>query len=156
MHAAPQPCGCGGAQQSRAIPPSGAWTCLPPSRPCPHPAPYRRLAQTAGADSSGAAAISSEFDAEAQAFGAAARSNRALEELFHSGGAVLAALVSQREGLKGAQRRALDVLHALGLSDSLLRATDRRQRADRALVTACSLFTLAVFLLLLWLVRGRK
>jgi hypothetical protein len=64
--------------------------------------------------------------------------------------------VSQREGLKGAQRRALDVLHALGLSDSLLRATDRRQRADRVLVTACSLFTLAVFLLLLWLVRGRK
>ena len=36
--------------------------------------------------------------------------------------------------LQAAQRRALDVINSIGLSDSLLRVIDRRQRMDRWIV----------------------
>ena len=36
-----------------------------------------------------------------------------------------------RERLKGAQRRALDVLHTLGLSDTVMRLIERRQSRDK-------------------------
>jgi golgi SNAP receptor complex member 2 len=35
---------------------------------------------------------------------------------------------------QAAQRRALDVINSIGLSDSLLRVIDRRQRMDRWIV----------------------
>lgn len=109
-----------------------------------------------GGERSGAAS----FDAEAQdaqasqaAFASARRGNAALEELGDVAVAVLGALASQRETLKSAQRRALDVLNTVGVSTSLLGRAERRQRGDRALVAGCSAAVLLVFVGLLYVTR---
>ena len=56
-----------------------------------------------------------------------------VQEALATGGAALAAMAGQRDTLKRAQRKALDVVHGLGLSDSLLRLIERRQKLDSAL-----------------------
>jgi Golgi SNAP receptor complex protein 2 len=58
-------------------------------------------------------------------------SRRALEEAHATGAAVLGAMAGQRERLKGAHRRVLDVLHAAGMSDSVLRLAERRLVLDK-------------------------
>jgi Golgi SNAP receptor complex protein 2 len=112
----------------------------------------------AGGDRAGGAS----FDAEAQdaqasqaAFASARRGNAALEDLGDVAAAVLGALASQRETLKSAQRRALDVLNTVGVSTSLLTRAERRQRGDRALVACCSAGVMLVFVLLLYVTRKK-
>ena len=102
------------------------------------------------------------FDAEAQdvqagqaAFASARRGNAALEDLNDVAAAVLGALASQRETLKSAQRRALDVLNTVGVSTSLLSRAERRQRGDRALVACCSAAVMLVFVLLLYVTQKK-
>jgi len=77
-----------------------------------------------------------EQEAEARAAGSVARSHAVLDEIFGQGAAVLTSLSSQRDRLKRAQRRMLDVLHAIGLSESLLIQAERRMKTDRAMVYA--------------------
>lgn len=97
-------------------------------------------------------ALAADYDAEAAAYASATRSNRALEEMLEGGSRILVAMGAQRERLKSAQRKALDVLHAAGLSDALLRVAERRQRGDAALVYGgMALTTLAFFALMFWL-----
>ena len=50
---------------------------------------------------------------------------------------------------QAAQRKALDVLHGLGLSDSLLRVIDRRQKMD-VILTYCGMALVAALLLAAW------
>ncbi|GKE10819.1 membrin-11-like protein [Tanacetum coccineum] len=77
------------------------------------------------------------FDEEAQAMQSARNSSRMLEEATATGAAILAKYSEQRERLKtskasvGAQRKALDVLNTLGLSNSVLRLIERRNRVDQ-------------------------
>ena len=106
----------------------------------------------AAADAARVAAA--DYDAEAASYGSAQRANRALEDMLDGGGRVLAAMGAQRERLKSAHRKALDVLHAAGLSDALLRAADRRQRGDAALVYGGMVATVLLFgALMYWLKR---
>lgn len=60
----------------------------------------------------------------------------------------LAALVSQRSSLKGVQRKMLDMAATLGLSNSVLRAIERRHLGDKLIIYGGMLLTLA----LLWFV----
>ncbi|GAV88738.1 V-SNARE_C domain-containing protein [Cephalotus follicularis] len=70
------------------------------------------------------------FDEEAQAMQSVRSSSRMLEESFATGTAILSKYAEQRERLKGAQRKALDVLNTVGLSNSVLRLIERRNRVD--------------------------
>jgi Golgi SNAP receptor complex protein 2 len=49
----------------------------------------------------------------------------------------------------------LDLLNSIGVSASLLRVIDRRQRMDAMLVYGGMLFTV-VLLLIIWLFSGKK
>ena len=100
------------------------------------------------------ALAASDYDAEAASYASASRANGAVEDLLDGGARVLVAMGAQRERLKAAHRKALDVLHAAGLSDALLRAADRRQRGDAALVYGGMAATTLLFVgLMLWLRR---
>lgn len=78
-------------------------------------------------------AWSAAADADAAAASSVLSSKRMVQEALATGGAALAAMAGQRDTLKRAQRKALDVVHGLGLSDSLLRLIERRQKVDSAL-----------------------
>ena len=77
------------------------------------------------------------------------RSSRSLEETFAVGAAVLASMSDQRDRIKHAQRKALDVLHSVGLSDSLLRLIERKQTMDKLIVYG-GMGVLLFLVLLLW------
>ncbi|GFR51312.1 hypothetical protein Agub_g13677 [Astrephomene gubernaculifera] len=72
-----------------------------------------------------------EMDEEAQVMGSVQRSKRYLEEMYESGTHLLAGMAGNRERLKAAQKKALDVLNTVGLGESLLRLIERRQRMDK-------------------------
>ena len=63
---------------------------------------------------------------------------------------MLRSLREQSETLKSAQRRVFDVLSLLGVSGSLLRAADRRVRADKLLVFGGIALTLGLFALFVY------
>ncbi|GLC45554.1 hypothetical protein PLESTB_001205600 [Pleodorina starrii] len=71
-----------------------------------------------------------EMDEEAQVAGSVQRSKRYLEEMFDAGTHILANMAGNRERLKSAQKKALDVLNSVGLGESMLRLIERRQRMD--------------------------
>ena len=91
---------------------------------------------------------------ESQAARSVLRSKMVLEEAFNTGAAILENMGATRERLKAAQRKAFDVLNTLGLSDSILKMADRRQRIDKALVYGGMAFIVLLFVgLVYWSVR---
>ncbi|KAG8373979.1 hypothetical protein BUALT_Bualt11G0082600 [Buddleja alternifolia] len=89
------------------------------------------------------------FDEEAQAMESVRRSSRLLEDSFATGVAILSKYSEQRDHLKRAQRKALDVLNTLGLSNSLLRIIERRNRVDKWIKYAGMLFSV-IILFIFW------
>ncbi|KAL3623478.1 Membrin-11 [Castilleja foliolosa] len=89
------------------------------------------------------------FDEEAQAMESVRRSSRVLEDSFATGVAILSKYSEQRDHLKRAQRKALDVLNTLGLSNSLLRLIERRNRFDKWIKYAGMVLTIFV-LIVFW------
>ncbi|KAM7526211.1 hypothetical protein LguiA_016113 [Lonicera macranthoides] len=89
------------------------------------------------------------FDEEAQAMQSARNSSRMLEEATATGVAILSKYSEQRDRLKRAQRKALDVLNTLGLSNSVLRLIERRNRIDKWIKYAGMVFTI-VILFVFW------
>ncbi|KAJ3685899.1 hypothetical protein LUZ61_015063 [Rhynchospora tenuis] len=71
------------------------------------------------------------FDDEAQAMQSARNSSIMLEEAYATGVAILSKYADQRDRLKRAQRKALDVLNTVGLSNSVLKLIERRHRTDK-------------------------
>ncbi|KAI5673093.1 hypothetical protein M9H77_13457 [Catharanthus roseus] len=71
------------------------------------------------------------FDDEAQAMQSVQSSSRMLDEAYATGVAVLSKYSEQRDHLKGAQRKALDVLNRSGLSNSVLRLIEKSNRIGR-------------------------
>ena len=63
---------------------------------------------------------------------------------------MLGAIGDQKERLKGAQHKMLDLLNTIGVSASLLRVADRRQRQDAMLVYGGMLVTCVTLLVLWW------
>eukprot|EP00249_Psilotum_nudum_P015020 c25123_g2_i1 orf=97-792(+) len=89
------------------------------------------LFQRMNGDSSEGARILQNFDEEAQAIQAAKNSSRMIDEAYATGTAVLAKYAEQRDRLKRAQRKALDILNTVGLSSSVLKLIERRHRTDK-------------------------
>ncbi|XP_043706817.1 membrin-11-like [Telopea speciosissima] len=71
------------------------------------------------------------FDDEAQAMQSARNSSKMLEEAYSTGVAILSKYAEQGDRLKRAQRKALDILNTVGLSASVLKLIERRNRIDR-------------------------
>ena len=78
-----------------------------------------------------------------------------MDELLAHGSNVLGALGDQRDRLKGAQHKMLDLLNSVGVSSSLLRVIDRRQRMDAILVYG-GMFCTLVVLILMYVCFGRS
>jgi Golgi SNAP receptor complex protein 2 len=63
----------------------------------------------------------------------------------------LSSLMSQRDRLKGVQKKTLDMLNYLGISNSLMRSVERRDNVDKWIVyIGMILILLLVFYLLFW------
>ncbi|XP_010553796.1 PREDICTED: membrin-11-like [Tarenaya hassleriana] len=91
------------------------------------------------------------FDEEAQAMGSVRNSKRMLEESYSTGVAILSKYSEQRERLKRAQRKALDVLNTVGLSNSVLRLIERRNRVDTWIKYAGMIATIVIlYLFIRW------
>ncbi|KAJ7960627.1 Membrin [Quillaja saponaria] len=71
------------------------------------------------------------FDEEAQAMQSVRSSARELQNANAVGEAILSSIHGQRERLKKAQRKALDVLNTVGISNSVLRLIESRHRVDQ-------------------------
>jgi len=96
-----------------------------------------------------ASAWAANADAEAGAIVSVRSSRRMLEETLATGAAALVEMAGQRDRLKAARRKALDVLHGLGASDAVLRLVERRQRGDAALAYL-GMAVVSVVLLVAW------
>eukprot|EP00210_Caulerpa_lentillifera_P003677 g3510.t1 len=79
------------------------------------------------------AAMAAQMDEESQLASSVHRSKSMLEEALETGSSILESMTGNREILKQTQRRLLDVLNTVGLSESLLKLIDRRQRGDARL-----------------------
>jgi golgi SNAP receptor complex member 2 len=76
-------------------------------------------------------------------------SKAVLEEAYQTGVGVLGAMAGQRDRLKSAHRKALDVLNAVGLSDSVLRLAERRIAVDK-LIAYGGMAGIVLFLVIIY------
>ncbi|TKY46729.1 Membrin-11 protein [Spatholobus suberectus] len=91
------------------------------------------------------------FDEEAQAIQSVRTSSRELENANALGEAILSSIHGQRERLKSAHRKALDILNTVGISNSVLRLIERRNRVDQWIKYAGMLLTVIfLFAFVLW------
>eukprot|EP00744_Colponema_vietnamica_P023313 GILI01033705.1.p1 GENE.GILI01033705.1~~GILI01033705.1.p1 ORF type:complete len:228 (+),score=25.06 GILI01033705.1:48-686(+) len=86
----------------------------------------------------------SSIDAYTRENNALKRSHTLTDEYIAHGRNILNSLSDQKDKIKGAQRKVLDVANSLGLSSSLLRIIDRRHQMDRWLVYGGMIVTLIV------------
>uniref|UniRef100_A0A0C9S4X6 Membrin n=1 Tax=Wollemia nobilis TaxID=56998 RepID=A0A0C9S4X6_9CONI len=89
------------------------------------------------------------FDEEAQAMQSVRNSSSVLEEAYATGVAVLAKYSEQRDRLKQAQRKALDILNTVGLSNSVLKIIERRHRLDKW-ISYIGMFLTVVIIIVVW------
>ncbi|GAU21596.1 hypothetical protein TSUD_131800 [Trifolium subterraneum] len=91
------------------------------------------------------------FDDDAQAMHSVRNSARELENANALGEAILSSIHGQRERLKSAHRKALDVLNTVGISNRVLRLIERRNRVDQWIKYAGMLLTVVfVLAIVLW------
>lgn len=76
------------------------------------------------------AAVALQMDTEAQMRGSIQTSKTVLQEAMDIGTTVLETMAKNREIFKRTQKRMLDMLNTVGLSESLLRVAERRQKGD--------------------------
>lgn len=79
------------------------------------------------------------------------RSANVVSSLIDTASASISELASQRELMKGTQRKVLDMLTTLGVSSSTIRIIERRNVVDRAIVFGgMAITTLCLFILWRW------
>lgn len=74
--------------------------------------------------------------------------NRYMDDLLGQGSSILENLREQRSTLKGAQKKMLDVLNTLGMSNTVIRLIERRSEGDKYILIGGMLVTC----LLMWLI----
>ncbi|KAJ6801272.1 membrin-11-like [Iris pallida] len=84
------------------------------------------------------------FDDEAKAMQSARNSHMVLEEAYSTGVAILSKYAEQRDRLKNAQRKALDILNTVGLSNHVLKLVERRHRVDKWIAYSGMIATVVV------------
>ena len=77
-------------------------------------------------------------------------SRQVAEEAYQTGVSVLTAMSGQRDTLKNAHRKVLDVLNAVGLSDSVLRLAERRIAVDKLIAYGGMLGVTILLIVLYW------
>ncbi|MED6135096.1 hypothetical protein PIB30_042982 [Stylosanthes scabra] len=91
------------------------------------------------------------FDEEAQAMQSIRNSKQELQNSTALGETILSSIHGQRERLKSAHRKALDVLNTVGMSNSVLRVIERRNRVDQRIKYAGMLLTVIfLFAFVMW------
>ena len=85
--------------------------------------------------------------------GSLTKSSQMLGEYIAMGQETLTELVSQKERLKSVQRKALDIMNYLGLSNSLMRGVERRDSVDKILVFVGMALILLLLLVIWWYYR---
>jgi Golgi SNAP receptor complex protein 2 len=79
--------------------------------------------------------------------------HRGVDELLSSGGSILGGLRDQRETLKGAHRKILEISNSLGMSNTVMRLIEKRAFKDRVILfsgmTLFSLFMILVYVYVL-------
>ena len=81
------------------------------------------------------------------------RSHQVADELFGMGTAVLHNLQDQRDRLKDARRKLLDMANTIGLSSTLIRQIERRQLADKIIVYSGMVITMLILFGLYWYLK---
>lgn len=74
-------------------------------------------------------------------------SNRGIDDLIGSGTNILTNLRDQRDTLKGAHRKILDVANSLGLSNTVMRLIEKRAYQDKYILFGGMLITCIVMVL---------
>ncbi len=105
-------------------------------------------------DDEGFRSLVGEYDAESGSMKSARRSGMMVDELLETGANVLVNLTEQSATLRNAKRKMLTLLDKMGVSASLLRVIDRRQRLDAILVYGGMVFTI-VFVFIIWWIFSR-
>lgn len=91
------------------------------------------------------------FDDDTQAMLSVRNSARELENANALGETILSSIHGQRERLKSAHRKALDVLNTAGISNRVLRLIERRNRVDQWIKYAGMILTVIfLFAFVLW------
>lgn len=93
---------------------------------------------------------SMDLGAEVAARRSVQNSKAVIEEAYQTGVGVLGAMAGQRETLKSAQRKVLDVLNAVGLSDSVLRIAERRIAVDKLIAYGGMVFITGLLFGMYW------
>jgi len=112
------------------------------------------LMRRAGQGKDAAGAAMQAIDEEANMRRSVAASHQQLENIFAQGGAALVQMSGQRERLKRAHKKALDMLNKIGLSESLLKIAERRQKVDKMIVYGGMAGVTLLVLLVWWIVRS--
>ena len=75
--------------------------------------------------------------------------NRGVDDMLRSGAGILESLRDQRDTLKNAQRRIIDIANTLGLSNTTMRLIEKRAREDKFVLLGGIFVTLVVILLVI-------
>lgn len=95
------------------------------------------------------------IDADLQAKERIRRSKQVAEEAYQTGVSALAAMAQQRDLLKNAHRKVLDVLNTVGMSDSVLRIAERRISVDK-MIAYGGMFLITLVIIVWLYVTGHK
>uniref|UniRef100_A0A183TSX9 GOSR2 n=1 Tax=Schistocephalus solidus TaxID=70667 RepID=A0A183TSX9_SCHSO len=117
-----------------------------------HRASLFAMPSTAANGMSGAAVV--RLDTEVDEFSRLNTVGRRLDEMLISGSESLSALKEQRNTLKGTQRRVLDLMNTLGLSNAVMRLIQRRSHQDKVLFYVLCAATLILMWGLWRFIRG--
>ncbi|XP_054271515.1 Golgi SNAP receptor complex member 2 [Macrosteles quadrilineatus] len=76
-------------------------------------------------------------------------SNRGVDDMLRTGSGILESLRDQRNTLKGAQRRIMDIANTLGLSNTTMRLIERRAHEDKYILFGGMVITLLIIVLVI-------
>ncbi|KAF3792053.1 Membrin-11 [Nymphaea thermarum] len=93
------------------------------------------------------------FDEEAQAMQSVRNSSNMIEEAYATGVAILSKYAEQRDRLKRAQRKALDILNTVGLSNTVLKLIEKRHRTDKRIAYGGMVATVIIVFMFYWWLR---
>jgi len=100
--------------------------------------------------------VGGDVDLELAESASLSRSSRLMGDYLATGQETLSELTSQRERLKGVQRKVFDIMNYLGLSNSIMRSVERREIVDKWIVYAGMLVTLVLLFCVWWFWGGKK
>lgn len=93
---------------------------------------------------------SDDISLEMAESGSLARSSAKMNEYIAVGQDTLQELLAQKDRLKGIQRKVLDIMGYLGVSQSIMRSVERRDITDRYIVFAGMGLVLLILLFIWW------